>query len=938
MLFRSIVLSSAAALGFVLLPSVGMSQHAAVTKPVVDARPIPMDRGAAETWQLLKKLHTRASLLMIVAHPDDEDGGTLAYESRGLGVRTDLMTLNRGEGGANVMSSDLWDALGLVRTEELLQADRYYGLDGQYFSTVADYGFSKSLKEALEQWGHERVLRDAVRVVRTVRPLVVCSVFVGGPTDGHGNPATAGLMAQEVFKAAGDPKMFPEQIKEGLLPWTPVKTYARTPFFRTSEKGAYDYANHRWTPLGVTNHVTGKWEPGPVATDVSIPSGTFDTPLGLTYVQISREGLGFQKSQNGGGDVPLPGPQAANYHRFGSHIDAKDKEETFFDGIDVSVPGIADLAGNQPPAFLKTGLKQIDDAVESAITGFSAQDPSSIAATLANGLKATNSLIAKVEKSTLNQEEKYNILHELEAKQQQFNKALLSSLSLSVEADVVPARANDGIPAEFRGTQQTFQMATPGKSINVSVHLFDGGKLPVDVQSIDLKGTLGKSWSVAPEAAAPEKIEAGKATNVRFTARVPEDEPYTKPYFTRPGMEQAYYDVTDKASLEMPLSPYPLHATVRFGFDGLTLESERVVQVISRVDGPGILRYPMPVGPPVSVSLSPSAGIIPLGEKSFAVSVRLHNNIEGQAKETVHLELPDGWSSVPSSMPVDFTKMGEEQAVAFTIHPNAISEKPYEITAVAEYDGKSYRDGYVTTGYTGLRPYFLYSPAAYKATGADVKMASSQNIGYIEGSGDVVPASLKALGVNVFFLSAQDLAGADLSKYNSIIVGVRAYAVRPDLIANNNRLLNYVKNGGVVMVQYNTPEYDHNYGPYPYVMTSDPEEVTDEKSVVTILDPNNPLFTWPNKITSADFDGWIEERGSKFLSSWDAKYEPLLETHDEGQAPQKGGLLYARYGKGAYIYNAYAFYRQLPLGVPGAYRIFANMLSLPKNPQFLAGK
>lgn len=921
-----------------LLSSLCIGENIPITKTVVDARPIPMDRGAAETWKMLKKLHTRASLLMIVAHPDDEDGATLAYESRGLGVRTNLMTLNRGEGGANVMSSDLWDALGLVRTEELLQAGRYYGLDGQYFSTVADYGFSKSLKEALSQWGHDRVLRDAVRVVRTVRPLIVCSVFVGGPTDGHGNHATAGLMAQEVFKAAGDPKMFPEQIKEGLLPWTPVKTYARAPFFRTSEKGAYDYANHRWNPLGVTNHVIGKWEPGQVSTTVSIPSGTFDTPLGLTYPQISREGLGFQKSQNGGADIPFPGPQVANYHRFGSHIAAKDKETSFFDGIDISLTGIADLAGNEPPSFLKTGLKQINEAVESAIAGFAAQDPSAIAGTLVNGLKATNTLVAEVEKSTLGQEEKYNILHELTTKQQQFNTALLSSLSLSVEADVVPPPSGDGIPAEFRGTQRTFQMATPGKNFNVRVHLFDGGKLPVEVQSVELKATSGKSWSASSGSAAPRTIEPGNVSDVRFTAKVPDDEPYTRPYFTRPGMEQSYYDIADNSSWGMALSPYPLHATVRFGFDGLTLESSRVVQVISKVDGPGTLRYPMPVGPPVSVAISPSAGVIPLDEKSFSVSVRLHNNVEGHADETVHLVLPDGWTSTPQSMPVNFTQMGEEQAVTFTIRPGNVSQKPYEITAVADYAGKSYKEGYVTVGYTGLRPYFLYSPAAYKATGTDVKMAPSQNIGYIEGSGDDVPASLKALGVNVSFLSAQDLASADLSKYNSILVGVRAYAVRPDLVANNNRLLNYVKNGGVVMVQYNTSEFDHNYGPYPYVMTNDPEEVTDEKSVVTILDPNNPLFTWPNKITSKDFDGWIEERGSKFLSSWDSKYEPLLETHDEGQSPQKGGLIYARYGKGAYIYNAYAFYRQLPLGVPGAYRIFANMLSLPKNPQFLSGK
>src|SRR5882757_1681577 len=292
-------------------------------RPQVDARPITPDEGASAVWQSLKRLQTRASIMMIVAHPDDEDGATLAYHSRGLGARVALLTLDRGEGGANVMSSDYWDALGLVRTEELLQAGRYYGLDAQYFTPMADYGFSKALKEALGQWGHERVLEQAVRVVRTVRPLIVCSVFVGGPTDGHGQHATAGLMAQEVFKAAGDPKMFPEQIKEGLLPWNPIKTYGRVPFFRVSAKGMYDYANHTWGPVGVTNHITGKWEDGRPSITVSIPSGAFDQVMGQTYTQISREGLGFQRSQNGGPGIPLPGMQMSDYHRFGSAIEGK---------------------------------------------------------------------------------------------------------------------------------------------------------------------------------------------------------------------------------------------------------------------------------------------------------------------------------------------------------------------------------------------------------------------------------------------------------------------------------------------------------------------------------------------------------------------------------------------------------------------------------------
>jgi LmbE family N-acetylglucosaminyl deacetylase len=929
-----------AALVCALVPTLagsGIVATAAV-KSVDDARPIPVDRGAAATWLALKKLHTRASVLMIVAHPDDEDGATLAYESRGLGARTELMTLDRGEGGANVMSSDLWDALGLVRTEELLQAGRYYGLDGQYFSSMVDYGFSKSLKEALDQWGHDRVLAESVRVVRTVRPLIVCSVFVGGPTDGHGQHATAGLMAQEVFKAAGDPRMFPEQIKEGLLPWTPVKEYARSPFFRTSEKGSYDYATHHWGPVGVQNHITDKWERGPVSVTVAIPNGTYDNFAGLTYPQISREGLGFQRSQNGGSDVPLPSAQTSGYHRFGSHIEAKDKEESFFDGIDVSLTGIADLAGSNPPAFLKAGLSQINDSVESAMGTFSAQDPSAIAGTLAKGLKATDALVGEVEKSTLSADQKFNVLHELKVKQQQFNTALIASLGVSVEADIVPATQAGGPFAEMRGSQQSFQMATPGRNFHVGVHLFDGGKLPVEVESVTLTSASGKPWTIAPDAAAPKQVESGKAADVRFAVKVPEDEPYTRPYFTRPDMEQPYYDIVNKAMSGMPTAPYPLAATVRYRFDGLTLESANTVQVINKVAGPGTLRYPMPVGPAVSVALSPSAGIVPLGEKSFPVSVRLHNNVEGEAKATIHLNLPNGWTSEPKSIPITFAHLGEEQGVSFTIYPKSVEEKPYQITAVAEYDGKQYTEGYVSVGYTGLRPYFLYSPAVYKTTGADVKMAPSQKVAYIEGSGDDVPAALEALGVHVSFLSAQDLASGDLSKYDTILVGVRAYAVRPDLIANNGRLLKYVEDGGVVVVQYNTPEFDHNYGPYPYVMSSDPEEVTDEKSGVTILDPKNPLFTWPNVISSKDFDGWIEERGSKFLVSWDKRYEPLLETHDAEQDPQKGGLVYARYGKGAYIYNAYAFYRQLPLGVPGAYRIFANMLSLPKNPQFQEGK
>src|ERR1700726_96875 len=337
-------------------PLSGQSPYASSVKPAVAPVPLPINRGSTALWQSLKKLHTRASLIMITAHPDDEDGGMLTYESRGQGARVILLTLNRGEGGANVMSSNYFDALGLVRTEELLAADHYYGVD-QYWTRVIDYGFSKTKAESISKWTHDRVLADVVRVVRMTRPLVITSVFVGGPTDGHGNHQTAGAMAQEVFKAAGDPNVFPDQIAAGLRPWTPLKDYARTPWFGNDD--------------------------GKLATNVVIPEGDYDDVLGVSYVQIAREGLGHQKSQTGGGMIPKPGALSSTYHRFGSVVSAQDKEASFFDGIDVSLVGIATLAKNGKADFLRPGLEKMNGLVEGAIAEFSASQPGKIAPKLA---------------------------------------------------------------------------------------------------------------------------------------------------------------------------------------------------------------------------------------------------------------------------------------------------------------------------------------------------------------------------------------------------------------------------------------------------------------------------------------------------------------------------------------------------------------------------
>lgn len=916
-----------------ILIATGLAQTPAqiAISPSSQATPLPFDRGAAAVWQSLLKLRTRASLLMITAHPDDEDGGMMTYESRGQGARVALLTLNRGEGGQNVMSPDYWDALGLVRTQELLSADRYIGTQ-QYWTRVADFGFSKTKEEALQKWGHDRVLYDVVRVVRMNRPLVIASVFTGNLSDGHGQHQVAGEAAQEVFQAACDPKVFPDQIQAGLRPWCPAKMYARVPTFAISDKGMYDYATGHWAPLRFYDYVSGSWIEGTPPTNLEIPEGQYSPLAGMSYLQIARDGLGLQRSQNGGGSIPPAGPFTISYHRYGSRVPARDKETSFFDGVDTSLPGIAALAKDDP-GFVKQGLQQISDLVEKASTAFAPQEPEKIAPTLAAGLKAVNDLISRVEASGLSEQSRYNVLHELRVKQAQFNNAVAEALGLSVLATVAPEREATGFFARFMGLQESFQVAIPGQHFQVNVRVANQSSAPLQVSSVDLKASDTEPWTMAAQPGGAGELPGSQARDVRFSVTVPENAAPTRPYFQRPNLEQPYYDILDPRYLNQSMPPYPLDAWVEVNYHGVAVRLGQVVQVVKRITGMGTVLDPLIVAPAISAWISPAAGIVPLGEKSFPLAVVVHSNVKGPAKGTVRLELPSGWKASPPVAQFAASKDGEDEAVNFSVEPASLQEKPYTVTAVAEYNGRQYRLGYRTVGYTGLRPAELYRPATYRAAGVDVKIAPNLNLAYIMGTGDEVPQSLENLGVRVHFLSPQDLANGSLRRFDAIVLGVRTYAARPELRTYNNRLLDYVRNGGVVIVQYNTPQYDHNYGPYPYTLSGDPEKVVDETSAVQILAPDNPVFNWPNKITTHDFHGWAEERGHDFMRSWDPQWEALVETHDPDQAPQKGGWLYARYGKGVYMYVAYALYRQLPEGVPGAYRLFANMLSLAKNPQ-----
>jgi hypothetical protein len=538
-----------------------------------------------------------------------------------------------------------------------------------------------------------------------------------------------------------------------------------------------------------------------------------------------------------------------------------------------------------------------------------------------------------VNASSLPEPGKSDVVFELSQKAEQFEKALTLAVGINFDATVAPEKPPSGPFAAFQQTT-TFTIATPGQSFPVEAHLLNNGANELAVRTMEITSSDGKRWGIKPEKSFPTSIGAQKDIRLRFAIEAPTDATLTKPYFTRPNLEQAYYDLTDPRYRSLSFGPYPLYAIARLSYHGAEIKLEKAVQANQRIEGIGIVEDPLLMGPAISVTVSPAAGAVPLTSASFTFSCTLHSNVKGPAKGTLRLRLPHGWESKPAEHAFAFDRDGENDSVNFEVFTGEIKPQPYTICADAEYNGRHYEEGYRLTGYAGVRPYPLYRPATYKAVGVDVVTAKNLRIGFIPGTGDDVPRALEDMKLPVTSLSTSDIESGYLSVFDAIVLGVRAYAVRPDLRSANNRLINYVKNGGVMIVQYNLQNFDHDYGPYPFTLGNNPQKVVDEASQIKFLQPDSPVFSWPNRISEADFQGWEEERGHGFLSKWDSHYQALVETHDPGQEPQSGGLLLARYGKGFYVYDAFALYRQLPEGVPGAYRILANLVSLGKNPEW----
>jgi hypothetical protein len=731
-----------------------------------------------------------------------------------------------------------------------------------------------------------------VRVIRTFRPLVMYSRFAGTPADGHGHHQMAGFLTPQAYRAAADPNQFPEQLREGLRPWQARKLY-RGAGFRP------DPAN---------------------PPTIQVQEGVVDPVIGRTFGEISLEGRSQHKSQEMG-TIETRGPMASGLILLDSHVEAPRPEKSVFDGIDVTVPGLARLAG-LPDAALRPELEAMDAAAKKAFTTYNPVAPVALVPTLADGLRATRRARAALKNLSASADARADADFLLAFKEDEFVDALTRAAGVTVD----PLADDDTV---VQGSKF---------GVNVRTFLVDGS--PAKTNAATVKAPAGWMVQVAPPQQAPANAPGfgrrEQATNeARYQVSVPADAPLTQPYFLEQPRRGDSYTWPDNAPRGLPFGPPLLTAdvTLEIGGEMITVTRPVMFRYADRVRGE--LRREINVVPAVAVGLESRLMIVPLGPAPFQqrVVVRALSYSPQQLNGTFRLRLPQGWTAMPPDAPFTLKNEGDKTSAAFTITaPTRRTPGSLDIAVEAVVGDRTFSRDVQEISYPHIQTHRIYSPATVTAQVLDLKVAPVK-VGYIMGSGDQVPDALRRMGVDVTMIDDERLATGDLSAFDTIVVGVRASEARPAFVANNARLNDYMQRGGTLVVQYQQGDYVQRMLP-PYPVTA-PENsrVTDETAPVRILAPNHPVFTFPNRITEADFGNWVQERNLYAFTTFDMRYTPLLETFDRGEMPQRSGELYAQVGQGQYLYTSYSWFRQLPAGVPGAYRQFANLISLAKAPR-----
>ena len=806
---------------------------------------------SVDLYNQLKKLNFLGSALYIAAHPDDENTRLISYLSNHVHARTAYLSMTRGDGGQNLIGTELRELLGVLRTQELLAARR---IDGgqQFFTRANDFGYSKHPEETLQIWDKQEVLSDVVRIIRRFRPDVIINRFDHRtPGTTHGHHTASAMLSTEAFTLAGQREAFPEHLS-GLEPWRPSRL-----FFNTS-----------WWFYGSQEN----FEKADKSNLVPMDIGVYYPERGLSNNEIASMASSQHRCQ-GFGRLNVRGSTMEYIELLEGTMP---RTPDIFEGIDTSWGRIE-------------GGEAIGAILEPLEQSFNFADPS-------------QHLPALLEAYQLLQ--KSGDTHWKQIKSAQLLELIKGVSGLYLEASSETENAN------------------PGDRATVRIEAVNRSKWPISLKGFHLDSGTRVDRLVG--------LPNNKRVILNATLQVPEEQMTTAPYWLEKPGTLGMYNVADTDLIGKPETPpaFFLHTTLAISGVEIPLS----VPVVHRYAEPdkGELYRSFDIVPKVTASFEEQVEMFTTSHPR-QVQLTVKSQTE-TATGSVRLEVPEGWKTEPSSFPLSISGKGNEQSFEFTILPPTEASQGY-VKPEISIDGQTYDRELVTIAYEHIPTQTVLLPAQIKVVRLDVRK-SGQHIGYVMGAGDDIPSNLEAIGYTVHMLKVEDLTEASLKELDALVLGIRAYNVLDELPFKNDILMEYVANGGTMLVQYNTSgRGSRNFTMAPYPLRLSRDRVSDETAAVTFLQPDHPVLNFPNQVRLEDFDGWVQERGLYFPDAWDDAFTPVLAMNDPGEEEKQGALLVASYGEGYYIYTGLSFFRELPAGVPGAFKLLSNILSIGKSPK-----
>jgi len=799
-------------------------------------------QNSSDIYSKVQKLNVLGSLLHIGAHPDDENTNLISYFSNKHHIETTYLSITRGDGGQNRIGTELTDALGLIRTQELLAARKIDGAN-QLFTTANDFGFSKHPDETLNIWDENEILSQVVKHIRTIQPDIIINRFDHRtPGTTHGHHTSSAILSYQAFDLSSNVNYCSEQLKS-LPVWSPKRLFFNTSWFFYGSKENF---------MKVEKDNFLKFD-----------QSEFNTLTGMTYDQIAAKSRSQHKSQ-GFGRSPKPGGPQWGYMEIikGKTVSSNNP----FEGIDIS--------WNR----LKGGDK-IEILIDKLLNNFNFKVPEKNIDDLINIYKSIGSLESGYWKS-LKLNEVKNII------------SLSMGLNIQLNSENI--------------------LGTPKSKEIFNLKIINPSNTSILIKTLRLKNIdFNINSSVSNNTLFEKKLE------------ITTDNQISSPYWlTREGT-LGMYKVNNEDLKGLPETPLAIKVEIKLEINGTELNI--VVDANNRITDPvqGEVVTPFTIVPKVTIKLDQPVYIFPDSKpKQIPVLITAHkNNIKG----TLSLEIPEEWTVKPSQYLVDISKKNQQKNYLFEVYSSNKNNSGF-IKPIINSNNKEYSNQLITIDYPHIPKQFIVKPSIAKVFGIDLKNNISK-IGYLMGVGDKIPETLENIGIEVVNIDPSKIILENLSNFKTIVIGIRAFNVISELSFKNEVLWEFVKNGGTLIIQYNTSRglKTNNITPYKLILSRD--RVTDENSKVYFLNKSHPIFNFPNKITSDDFKNWVQERGLYFPNYWDENFEPLIEMNDINETKKRGSLLVAPYGKGKIIYTGLSFFRELPAGVPGAYRLFVNLIN-----------